>query len=104
MTPRRIAPSWHGPLGQAFAPSTPGLPGGVGSGAAPPGDGDSDGTGTLLGELLKLLEDLGCGNASPPPVDPDLDAHRIRRCDLRERERAGLRDRRPDSGLLGLRQ
>src|SRR4051794_29868144 len=97
MTPSSSAPSWHRALGQALSP-----PAAFAETAAAFSSGSA--AGTLRGELLELLEQVGRGLPPPPPVRPDLNADRICRRDLGERERSRLRHSLADLRHLCLRQ
>src|SRR6188474_3541713 len=99
MTPRRSAPSWQYALGHAFT-----SPVGCAAGGPSARCSGSAGPGTLRGELLELLVEVRRGNAPPEPVAPDLNADRVRRRDLGERERPGLSDGLGHLRLLRLRQ
>src|SRR5215208_468218 len=87
MTPSRSAPSWQNALGHALAPSER-----VPAGVSPAWGVGSAWSSTLLGELLELLEEVGRRYAAPPPVSSDLNADRIRRRYLGQRQRPSLRD------------
>src|SRR6478752_6688492 len=99
MTPRSSAPSWQKALGHDFSP-----PEAFTSGASSSCGCGSAAAGTLRRELLELLIQVRRGDSPPPAVRPDLNADRVGRRDLGERERTRLCNRRADLRRLRLRQ
>src|SRR5215208_7392012 len=87
MTPSRSAPSWQNALGHALAPSER-----VPAGVSPTWGLGSAWSGTLLGELLELLKEVGRRDASPPPVSSDLNADGVGRRHLGQRQCPSLGD------------